>query len=139
MIKNKSIKEINNDIKHLSNQLDYYLDIKYKNWLSTQPKSIDYAKDNTQGGSRVNKFEAYLIKDEMIDPDINELQNEIFRLTRYVERELERIGELEPLAKTICELRSENNKWEKISEITQYSIRQCQRIYKRCTNTRNIV
>ena len=137
-IKNKTIEEINSEIKHKMNELEYYLDIKYKNWLSTQPKATDYSKENVQGGSRANKFEAYLIKDESVDKQIEDLQNEIYRLTRYVEKELARIGELKPLTKIMVELKEQGKTQQEIAENTKYSVRQVQRILKKYYTTRNI-
>lgn len=137
-IKNKTIEEINSEIKHKTNELEYYLDIKYKNWLSTQPKATDCSKENVQGGSRANKFEAYLIKDESVDKQIEDLQNEIYRLTRYVEKELARIGELKPLIKIMVELKEQGKTQQEIAENTKYSVRQVQRILKKYYTTRNI-
>lgn len=138
-IKNKTIEEINCDIKQKTNQLEYYIDIKYKNWLSTQPKAVVYDKETTEGGlKRENKFEMYVVKNEEVDPLIEELQNEIYRLTRYVEKELERIGELKPLAKTMIEMKGQGKKQEEIAEFTKYSVRQVQRILKNYYNKRNV-
>ena len=115
------------------------MDIKYKNWLSTQPKAMVYDKEATQGGvKRENKFESYVIKNEEVDPIINELKEEIYRLTRYVEKELERIGELKPLTKIMVEMKEQGKKQEQIAESTRYSVRQVQRILKNFYNKRNI-
>lgn len=127
-----SIRDINNNIIKLENQLQYWVDIKFKAFERTQPQSLDLLKDKTGGGIAENKTDTYLIICEDADYYISNLENEIIRLTKYVENELRRLETYNPLLKKIIELRDEKDmKWEDIANYVHYSVRQCQRIYKK--------
>lgn len=105
-------------------------------------KAIDCTKEIVKGGSRVDKFANYVIETEdnkylELDKKINNIQEQIQNLVMYVENELRRIGEYEPLKKKVIELKEkEGLTWFKIAEATHYSDRQCRRIYKKYKNHR---
>jgi hypothetical protein len=134
-----TIREINNRIAMLENALEFWLDKKIKAFERTQPKTSDLSKEPVKGGMVENKSDTYLIKCEELDIKINELQDDIFCLMRYVEKELERIGAYDPLMKKIIELKENTDMtWEKIGEYVHYSERQCRRIYSKYKGTRNV-
>lgn len=127
-----TIRDINNKIFNLENQLAYWQDAKFRAFDKTQPQSFDLTKSKIGGGEITNKNDIYLITCETADGHIILIKEEIYRLSKYVENELKRMGEYEPLMRTIIELREiEKLPWFKISEKTNYSERQCRRIYKK--------
>jgi RNA processing factor Prp31 len=139
-INNMTISEINNEIKRLDNKLYYWLDEKERAFEKTQPKASDIAGERVQGGTtREDKNLCYIIKNEDIDKKINDIQQQIFHLTKYVENELKRIGEYDPLMKKIVELReTQDMTWNKIAQATNYSDSQCKKIYRKYKNERNV-
>lgn len=143
-ITNMTIQEINSKIKKLNNQLNYYLGKKKKEFDKTQPSAVRLTGDKVKGGRYENNIEMYVeYKNDVLDPFIDNIQDEIYRLTRYVEDELERTGEYELLALKIIDLRDNkvNNRqltWNDIAEKVSYCERQCRRIYKRYKGKRNI-
>lgn len=138
-IRNMTINQINSEIKRLENQLNYLLDEKEVAFNQTQPKATDYSKEVFTGGTREDKFEKYTIKIEELDTMIDEVHTQKYNLVRYVENELVRIGEYDPLMRKIIELKEVYNlTWRKVSESTNYSESQCRRIYRKYKNQRNI-
>lgn len=133
MIEELTIKEANDRIKKLENTLELLLNRKELLFTETQPKAVDTTKEKTTGGKREDIILQYLIEcdEEELDKAIENVQHEIFNLSKYVEAELKRIGEYEPLKAKIIELRQTTTLgWDKIAEATNYSERQCRRIYK---------
>jgi hypothetical protein len=138
-IRNMTINQINIEIKRLENQLYYLLEEKQRIFDLTQPKATDYSKEVVEGGKREDRFTNYTIKCEELDDMIEEVQNQKYNLVRFIENELIRIGEYDPLMRKVVELREkEDKKWSIISEITNYSESQCRRIYRKYKNQRNI-
>jgi len=135
-----TIREINNAIRHLTNQLEYYLERKAKAWANTQPRSsFNYDEPVKGGKTRENSFERYVITNEEVDPLIDEIQDNILDLSKYVEKELQRIGEYEPLMQEIIKCREiQRLTWEQTAIKTSYSVSQCRRIYKMYMNKRDI-
>lgn len=137
-----SIKEANNEINRLTNLLNLYIDRKNLLFNETQPKVADPNTDRVDGSmTREEKFFKYVYKceDEQIDWWIEKLNIYIIALNNYVEAELKRIGEYEPLKAKIIKLREEKGmKWDDIAEATHYCRRQCINIYKNYTGKRNV-
>lgn len=137
-----TIKEANNEINRLTNLLNLYIDRKNLLFNDTQPKVADPNTDRVDGNmTREEKFFKYVYKceDEQIDWWIEKLNIYIIALNNYVEAELKRIGEYEPLKAKIIKLREEKGmKWDDIAEATHYCRRQCINIYKNYTGKRNI-
>lgn len=144
-IENMTVKEINDQIKKLENQENYYYNEMEVIFNKTQPKATNVDKERVQGGTkRENRFLNYTIECE--DEYYQKLkekyfmtQDRKFNLIRYVEEELKRIGEYDPLMKKIVELRETSKlTWEQIGQATNYSERQCRRIYRKYKNKRDI-
>lgn len=137
-----SIKEANNEINRVTNLLNLYIDRKNLLFNETQPKVADPNTDRVDGSmTREEKFFKYVYKceDEQIDWWIEKLNIYIIALNNYVEAELKRIGEYEPLKAKIIKLREEKGmKWDDIAEATHYCRRQCINIYKNYTGKRNV-
>lgn len=137
-----TIKEANNEINRITNLLNLYIDRKNLLFNETQPKVADPNTDRVDGSmTREEKFFKYVYKceDEQIDWWIEKLNIYIIALNNYVEAELKRIGEYEPLKAKIIKLREEKEmKWDDIAEATHYCRRQCINIYKNYTGKRNV-
>lgn len=137
-----TIKEANNEINRLTNLLNLYIDRKNLLFNDTQPKSADPNNERVDGSlTREEKFFKYVYKceDEEIEWWIEKLNIYIIALNNYVEAELKRIGEYEPLKAKIIKLREEKGmKWDDIAEATHYCRRQCINIYKNYTGKRNV-
>lgn len=137
-----TIKEANNEINRITNLLNLYIDRKNLLFNDTQPKVADSNTDRVDGNmTREEKFFKYVYKceDEQIDWWIEKLNIYIIALNNYVEAELKRIGEYEPLKAKIIKLREEKGmKWDDIAEATHYCRRQCINIYKNYTGKRNV-
>jgi hypothetical protein len=138
-IRNMTINQINNEIKRLENQLYYLLEEKERVFNLTQPKVGDTSATKVEINKREDKFANYVIQCEELDEMIEEVQTQKYNLVRFVENELVRIGEYDPLMRKIVELREVHNlTWRKVSEATNYSESQCRRIYIKYKNQRNI-
>ena len=144
-----TIKEANNEINRLTNLLNLWIDKKNLLFNDTQPKSADPNNERVDGSmTREEKFFKYVYKceNEEIDWWIEKLNIYIIALNDYVEEELKRIGEYEPLKQKIYNLRNDEEymkknkgkprEWWKIAEATNYSERQCRRIYSSITGKR---
>lgn len=137
-----TIKEANNEINRITNLLNLYIDRKNLLFNETQPKVADPNTDRVDGSmTREEKFFKYVYKCENEDIEwwIEKLNIYIIALNNYVEAELKRIGEYEPLKAKIIKLREEKGmKWDDIAEATHYCRRQCINIYKNYTGKRNV-
>lgn len=137
-----TIKEANNEISRLTNLLNLYIDRKNLLFNETQPKVADSNAERVDGSmTREEKFFKYVYKCENEDIEwwIDHLNDYLISLSNYVESELKRIGEYEPLKAKIIKLREEKGmKWDDIAEATHYCRRQCINIYKNYTGKRNV-
>ena len=124
-----TIEKAKNKIEKLNNELNVYLEKKQLNFLKTQPKATQL-KDAVVNSNFINdKFVHYVIKDEDLDDNIYCIQKEINSLEAYIIKEMERISknsksDLIRYYRDIAKYR-----WEKIAQLTNYSVRQCQRLY----------
>jgi hypothetical protein len=145
-----TIKEANNEINRITNLLNLYIDRKNLLFNETQPKVADPNTDRVDGSmTREEKFFKYVYKCENEDIEwwIDHLNDYLISLSNYVESELKRIGEYEPLKQKVYELRNDKKyiqehrgkprEWWKIAQLTGYSERQCRRIYSKITGKRN--
>lgn len=140
-VSNITINEINNEIRKLANKLEYWLDVKEKMFSKTQPKSIEIKDESIEGGLRTDRFASYVIEceEKEIDAKINEIQDKISILTKYVEKELLRAGEYGKVEEQVITLRDvHKKKWRVIEKETNYSERQCIRIYQKYHSKRYI-
>lgn len=118
----------------LINELELYLEQKEVNFIKMQPKS-PIMRDIIEGKSdsfRISdKYTHYLIKDEKLDEKIFALQKEINAYERYIIKEMERINKAggNYLIKYYRDV--EKFSWNKISRLTNYSLRQCHNLYKK--------
>lgn len=118
----------------LINELELYLEQKEINFIKTQPKS-PIMKDIIEGksdGFRISdKYTHYIIKDNEFDEKIFALEKEINAYERFIINEMERINNAggDYLIKYYRDV--EKFSWNKISQLTHYSIRHCHNLYKK--------
>ena len=118
--------------EQLTKELELYLEQKEINFIKTQPSS-PIMKDIIEGksdGFRISdKYTHYIIKDEQLDIKIFALEKEINALEKYIINQMEIINKAggNYLIKYYRDV--EHFSWNKISRLTNYSIRQCHRLY----------
>ena len=118
--------------EQLTKELELYLEQKEINFIKTQPSS-PIMKDIIEGksdGFRISdKYTHYIIKDEQLDIKIFALEKEINALEKYIISQMEIVNKAggNYLIKYYRDV--EHFSWNKISRLTNYSIRQCHRLY----------
>ena len=126
-----TIREAKNDLIKYNNELELYLEKKQINFEKTQPQASKFKEIITSGGFINDKFLHYVIKDKDLDDNIYFLQKKINATERFIIKEMERISHNKG-NEYIVYLRDEMKfSWEKISRYTNYSSRQCVRLYKK--------
>lgn len=118
--------------ERLIKELDLYLELKEVNFIKTQPKSPimrDIIEGKSDGFSISDRYTHYIIKDEQYDEKIFALQKEINAYEKFIINEMERINKAggNYLIKYYRDI--EHFSWNKISRLTNYSLRQCHRLY----------
>ena len=118
----------------LINELELYLEKKEINFIKMQPESPimrDVIEGKSDGFKISDKFTHYLIKDEGLDEKIFALQKEINAYEKFIINEMERINKAggSYLIKYYRDV--EHFSWNKISRLTNYSLRQCHRLYNK--------
>ncbi len=118
----------------LINELELYLEQKEVNFIKMQPKSPimrDIIEGKSDGFKISDKFTHYLIKDEKLDEKIFALQKEINAYEKFIINEMERINKAggNYLIKYYRDV--EHFSWNKISRLTNYSLRQCHNLYRK--------
>lgn len=116
----------------LINELDLYLEQKEINFIKTQPKSPvmrDIVEGKSDGFKINDKFTHYIVKDESLDEKIFTLQKSINSYEKFIINEMERINKAggSYLIKYYRDV--EKLSWKVISRLTNYSLRQCHRLY----------
>ncbi len=137
-IDNISIQEIKSRIEELNNKLEFFLNKKEQVFELTQPKAKELKAIMVEGGSRTNLFDKYVMVDEELDPIIDFLQEEINLCELYLKKELERINKYDEWEQKVILMRQEGQTWLYIACNTPFSIRTCQRIYRKYLSRRDI-
>ena len=142
-----TLKEANYEVERLNNKLNKLL--KDKELLETMvdPKSTDYAKIVVDGGKHSNILELYILKQELprwkdLDKRIKITQEEIKNYMDWIDNELKilnKYNKIEQLIVYYKEIDTKEYTWYQIANMVHYSIRQCKRIYKNYTETRDIL
>lgn len=132
-----TIREANIKIKQLDNDIDSLERKKELEFLKTQPGAVKTDKEVVDGIQVIDKNFNYVVQKDKITRELNIKLKEKENLEKWITRELRIIGEYEPLKAKIIKLRQETGlTWDKISEATGYSRRQCIYIYKDYTEQR---
>lgn len=139
-----TIKEANNKLEKIDNDINYWLNEKEIVLANIGPSAIDTTRESVIGGRRIDRFTNHVINDKdliEIDKELDKLYAKKRNLENYIERELHRLGkyrEVEQLIVYYKEQCLENLTWNQIAQKVHYSKEQCQRIYKKWKKVRNI-
>ena len=137
-LESMGITEIKSKIEELDNKLNFFIDKKEQALSLTQPKAKVLKEVMVDGGKRANLYEEYVMKCEELDPAIDFLQDEIKRCEKYLKKELERINKYDEWEQKVIFMKQEGKTWLYIACNTPFSIRTCQRIYRKYLNKRDI-
>lgn len=136
-----TIKEANNKIEKIDNEIEYYLRKKEKEFAKTQPQAVKFKEIITSGGRRIDKFNKYVISIKEIDDILDNLYSEKRILEEYIEKELIRLNKYSEVEQLIIYYKEQNLEkltWVQISMRVHYSVSQCKKIYRRFRQERNI-
>lgn len=138
-----TIKEANNKLEKIDNDINYWLAEKEIELSKVLPKATDIKQERVSGGTRVDKFLKYAeaMEVKQIDEKLDKLYAQKKNLEDYIEKELHRLNkyrEVEQLIVYYKEQCTENYTWVQISQRVYYSKEQCQRIYKKWKKERSI-
>ena len=118
--------------EQLINELELYLEKKEINFIKTQPGSPimrDIIEGKSDSFKISDKYTHYLIKDTELDERIFSLQKEINAYEKYIINEMERINKAGKNYLITYYRDVEHLSWNRISRLTNYSVRQCHRLY----------
>lgn len=144
LTKELTIKEANNEIERIDNQLEFYFNKKEQAFNRTQPKPTDI-KDSIHSTLRIDSNLEYVALCEKLDPIIDSLQEDKKLLLDFIEKELQRLGKYRELEQLIIYYKeqyvpksNEEVTWYFISKKVYASESTCKRIYKKYKKQRNI-
>ena len=100
-----------------------------KEMLFPLPKSSNLKGELVNGGVRNDKTIEYLIKMQKIDIEIDQIEQEIKMLDKYIQKENERLKKYSEWEKLVISLRESRKTWVQIACSVPYSIRTCKEIY----------
>ena len=134
MVEHFTIRQAKNEIKKLENELDLYLTKKRINFEKTQTKATAIKDIISSSKNMFDSFTHYVIKDEEVDAKIYNILESITAYRTFIIKEMKRISE-NGGSELIIFLRDEERlKWEEISKLTNYSLRQCHNLYNKTRN-----
>lgn len=115
------LKEIRNTIIKIENRLNYLLNQKQINFERTQPGSPRLKEAIVDSSHNfVDTFALYMIKDEQLDDEIEELRDSYYNWIDYFTKEFKRLKNYDDLL-IIEFLRNELHwKWDAIDEYLHY-------------------
>ena len=136
-----TIKEANNQINKLDNEIEYYLRKKELETRKLMPQATKYDKTLVDGGKREDKYANYAIKSEIIDKELDNLFEAKRLLEDFVEKELIRLNKYDEVLQLIVFYKEqclEKLTWQQISNRVHYSVAQCRNLYRKYKKKRDI-
>ena len=142
-----TLREANYEIEKLNNELNKLLKDKALLESTIDPKSIDYTKILVDGGvHNTNIQEIYVLTKELdkyknLDKRINNIQEEIFNYTEWIDKELKILKKYDKVEQLIVYYKEDSIKkytWYQIANKVHYSKDYCRKIYMRYKKKRNI-
>lgn len=127
-----------NELRRIDNNLRYYAEQKYKNYLSTQPGATHLVDFRPSNNTIVDSMSLYAIRDEELDRKIiNEIKEYLINAKLLV-NEVDRMKEYDDVIPLIDYLRNvEKWSWKAISNYLNYSedtIKKKLYRYNKCTS-----
>lgn len=116
-----TIKEAENEIKKLANELDVYATKKNINLLKTQPGAVKL-KDIVVDSSHTNfdSFLNYVSKDEEYDSKIYGLLASIYSYKSFIAKEIQRMSEYDEIGYIRHLKENEHKSWKEIDKILHH-------------------
>ena len=136
-----TIKEANNQINRIDNEIEYYLKKKELEMSKMMPQATKYDKTLVDGGKREDKYAKYVIKNELLDNELDKLFKEKLLLENFIEKELLRLGKYDEVVQLIVYYKEqclEKLTWQQISLKVHYSTAQCRSLYRKWKKQRDI-
>ncbi len=136
-----TIKEANNKLVKVDNEIEYWLKEKEIKLYKVLPKAVDTTKEVVSGGKRVDKFAKYVIDIKPIDDKLDELYAQKKNLEDYIEKELHRLKkyrEVEQLIVYYKEQCLEPFTWEEIGRKVYMNKDNCRKIYRKFKKERDV-
>lgn len=138
-----TIKEANNKLEKIDNDIEYWLKEKEIELSNVLPKAVDIKKERVVGGKREDRFFKYAeaLEHKKIDDKLDKLYAQKRNIEDYIEKELHRLGkyrEVEQLIVYYKEQCLEEHTWVNISQKVYMSVSQCKKIYKKFKDKRNV-
>lgn len=138
-----TIKEANNKLEKIDNDIEYWLKEKELELGNVLPKAVDTTTERVSGGKRVDRFFEYAkaLETKEIDDKLDELYAKKKNIEDYIEKELHRLGkyrEVEQLIVYYKEQCLENYTWEQIGQRVYMHKDNCRKIYKKWKKERTI-
>lgn len=136
-----TIKEANNQINKIDNEIEYYLKKKELEMAKMMPQATKYDKTLVDGGKREDKYANYVVKNELIDKTIDKLYDDKRLLEDFIEKELIRLKKYDEVMQLIVYYKEqclEKLTWQQISNRVHYSVTQCRNIYRKWKKQRDI-
>lgn len=138
-----TIKEANNKLEKIDNDIEYWLKEKEIELSNVLPKAVDITKERVAGGKREDRFFKYAeaLEHKKIDDKLDKLYAKKRNLEDFIEKELRRLKkyrEVEQLIVYYKEQCLENYTWEQISQKVFYSKAQCKKIYQKWKGKRDV-
>jgi hypothetical protein len=132
------LKEIRNKVLEIDNRLNFLLEKKEINFQRTQPGSpLLKATMVDTSRSIVDKYALYMIKDEELDREIQDLRDNLLVWVKYYNEEIKRLQKYDDLL-MIEFLKNELNwKWNDIDSYLHYSTGGARKKYYRHIKKRN--
>ena len=136
-----TIKEANNQINKLDNEIEYYLKRKELELNKLMPQATKYDKTLVDGGKREDKYANYAIKSEIIDKELDNLFEAKRLLESFVEKELIRLNKYDEVLQLIVYYKEqclEKLTRKQITNRIHYSVTQCRNLYRKYKKQRDI-
>lgn len=128
-----NLKEIRNKVLEIDNRLNFLLEKKEINFSKTQPGS-PLLKETMVDTSRniVDKFALYMIRDEELDKEIQDLRDNLLVWIKYYNEEIKRLQKYDDYL-MIEFLKNELLwKWRDIDKYLHYAEGSAKKKYYRC-------
>ncbi len=136
-----TIKEANNKLEKINNDIDYWIDEKIIATSNVEPKAVDTTKEAVTSGNRTDRYANYVIVVEPIDRELDRLYAIKKNLETYIEKELHRLGKYRKVEQLIIYYKEqclEDYTWEEIGRKVYMNKDNCRKIYRKWKGKRNV-
>lgn len=128
------LREIRNKVLEIDNRLNFLLEKKELNYQRTQPASPIMKAIVSNSRSPIDKFALYMIRNEDLDDEIQELRDSYIVWLNYYNEEIKRLSKYNDLL-MIEFLKNELNwKWNDIDKYLHYGEGGSRKKYQRYKN-----